>query len=179
MPISQSGAGARAAGRQALRQSDFWHSGHRQFQFHSRVLEAAAHGRRGGAAHAGPGRGKTVASRSGELLDVRMAWSVMHASGRTVGYGELIDAASTQPVPQDPPLKDPKNFTLIGKPLKRFDTPNKTDGKVVYGIDAMLPGMKFATLAQCPVFGGKVARSTTPPPRRFPAYSRSLCSTTW
>jgi isoquinoline 1-oxidoreductase subunit beta len=80
------------------------------------------------------------------------------SSGRSVGYGDLIDAASTQPVPQDPPLKDPKDFTLIGKPLKRFDTPNKTDGKVVYGIDAMLPGMKFATLAQCPVFGGKVGR---------------------
>jgi isoquinoline 1-oxidoreductase beta subunit len=62
------------------------------------------------------------------------------------------------PVPQDPPLKDPKDFTLIGKPLKRLDTPNKTDGKVVYGIDAMLPGMKFATLRQCPVFGGKVGR---------------------
>jgi isoquinoline 1-oxidoreductase beta subunit len=84
---------------------------------------------------------------------------VSHASsGRSVGYGDLIDAASTQPVPQDPPLKDPKDFTLIGKPLKRLDTPNKTDGKVVYGIDAMLPGMKFATLAQCPVFGGKVGR---------------------
>jgi isoquinoline 1-oxidoreductase subunit beta len=78
------------------------------------------------------------------------------SSGRTLGYGDLIDAASAQPVPQDPPLKDPKDFTLIGKPLKRFDTPNKTDGKAVYGIDAMLPGMKFATLAQCPVFGGKV-----------------------
>ncbi|MGB3744622.1 MAG: xanthine dehydrogenase family protein molybdopterin-binding subunit, partial [Xanthobacteraceae bacterium] len=84
---------------------------------------------------------------------------ISHASsGRSVGYGDLIDVASTQPVPQDPPLKDPKDFTLIGKPLKRFDTPNKTDGKVVYGIDAMLPGMKFATLAQCPVFGGKVGR---------------------
>jgi isoquinoline 1-oxidoreductase beta subunit len=84
---------------------------------------------------------------------------VSHASsGRSLGYGDLIDVASTQPVPQDPRLKDPKDFTLIGKPLKRFDTPNKTDGKVVYGIDAMLPGMKFATLAQCPVFGGKVGR---------------------
>jgi isoquinoline 1-oxidoreductase beta subunit len=82
---------------------------------------------------------------------------VSHApSGRTLGYGDLADAASSLPVPADPPLKDPKNFTLIGKPLKRFDTPNKTDGKVVYGIDAMLPGMKFATMAACPVFGGKV-----------------------
>ena len=82
---------------------------------------------------------------------------VMHAaSGRELAYGDLVDAASALPVPKNPPLKDPKNFTLIGKPLKRFDTPNKTDGKVIYGIDAMLPGMKFATLAQCPVFGGKV-----------------------
>src|SRR5580698_5842026 len=79
------------------------------------------------------------------------------ASGRVAAYGDLVDAASSVPVPQNPPLKDPKNFTLIGKPLKRFDTPDKTNGKVIYGIDALLPGMKFATLAQCPVFGGKVA----------------------
>jgi len=82
---------------------------------------------------------------------------VIHAaSGRTLPYGELVNAASDFPVPPNPPLKDPKNFTLIGKPLKRFDTPNKTNGKAVYAIDAMLPGMKFATLAACPVFGGKV-----------------------
>jgi isoquinoline 1-oxidoreductase beta subunit len=79
------------------------------------------------------------------------------ASGRVAAYGDLVDAAGSVAVPQNPPLKDPKDFTLIGKPLKRLDTPNKTDGKVVYGIDAILPGMKFATLAQCPVFGGKVA----------------------
>src|ERR1700722_19331594 len=78
-------------------------------------------------------------------------------SGRTIGYGDLVDAASALAVPQNPSLKDPKDFKLIGKPLKRLDTPNKTDGKVIYGIDAMLPGMKFATLAQSPVFGGKVA----------------------
>jgi isoquinoline 1-oxidoreductase subunit beta len=78
------------------------------------------------------------------------------ASGRVLAYGDLVDAASGVAVPQNPPLKDPKDFALIGKPLKRLDTPNKTDGKVVYGIDALLPGMKFATLAQCPVFGGKV-----------------------
>jgi isoquinoline 1-oxidoreductase beta subunit len=79
------------------------------------------------------------------------------ASGRVLAYGDLVDAASSIPAPQNPPLKNPKDFALIGKPLKRLDTPNKIDGKVVYGIDAMLPGMKFATLAQCPVFGGKVA----------------------
>ena len=78
------------------------------------------------------------------------------ASARTLAYGDLVDAAGNVPIPQDPPLKDPKDFVLIGKPLKRFDTPGKVNGKVIYGIDAMLPGMKFATLAACPVFGGKV-----------------------
>jgi isoquinoline 1-oxidoreductase beta subunit len=77
-------------------------------------------------------------------------------TGRALAYGDLVDAAAALPVPRNPKLKDPKDFTLIGKPVKRLDTPDKTDGKVVYGIDAMLPGMKFAALAQCPVLGGKV-----------------------
>jgi isoquinoline 1-oxidoreductase beta subunit len=84
---------------------------------------------------------------------------VIHAAGdRKLAYGALAEAAGKLTSPSDVPLKDPKNFTLIGKPLKRFDTPDKTNGKVVYGIDAMLPGMKFATLVQCPVFGGKVGK---------------------
>ena len=84
--------------------------------------------------------------------------SVTHAaSGRTLAYGDLVDAASNVPIPQKPLLKNLKDFVLIGKPLKRLDTPGKTNGKVIYGIDAMLPGMKFATLAASPVFGGKVA----------------------
>jgi len=85
--------------------------------------------------------------------------TVSHAaSGRTLAYGDLIDAAAAIPVPQDPKLKDPKDFKLIGKPLKRFDTPSKVNGSAIYGIDAMLPGMKFATIAASPVFGGKVAK---------------------
>jgi isoquinoline 1-oxidoreductase beta subunit len=85
--------------------------------------------------------------------------TVSHAaSGRTLAYGDLVDAAGAVPVPKDPPLKDPKDFKLIGKPLKRFDTPSKVNGSAVYGIDAMLPGMKFATIAACPVFGGKVGK---------------------
>jgi len=84
---------------------------------------------------------------------------VMHTeSGRKLCYGELVDGANAQTPPKDVPLKDPKNFGLIGKPLKRLDTPDKVNGKAVYGIDAMLPDMKFATLKACPVFGGKVAR---------------------
>jgi isoquinoline 1-oxidoreductase subunit beta len=84
---------------------------------------------------------------------------VIHAeSGRRLGYGALADAAGGETPPKDVPVKDPKNFVLIGKPLKRFDTPDKVNGKTVYGIDAMLPGMKFATLAMSPVFGGKIAK---------------------
>jgi isoquinoline 1-oxidoreductase beta subunit len=82
---------------------------------------------------------------------------VHNASGRKLRYGELVDPASKMSPPSDVPLKDPKDFVLIGKPLKRLDTPDKVNGKVIYGIDAMMPGLKFATLAQCPVFGGKVA----------------------
>src|SRR6516164_4574451 len=84
---------------------------------------------------------------------------VLHAaSGRKLAYGELVDAANTQEPPKDVPLKDPKDFVLIGKPLKRLDTPDKVNGKAVYGIDAMLPDMKFATLKACPVLGGKVRK---------------------
>jgi isoquinoline 1-oxidoreductase beta subunit len=84
---------------------------------------------------------------------------VMHtASGRKLSYGELCDAAGKLTPPKDVALKDPKDFSVIGKPLKRFDTPDKVNGKTIYGIDAMMPGMTFATLAQCPVFGGKLAK---------------------
>ncbi|MDR3465568.1 MAG: xanthine dehydrogenase family protein molybdopterin-binding subunit [Xanthobacteraceae bacterium] len=82
---------------------------------------------------------------------------VIHAAGgRSLAYGDLADAASRLPPPKDVALKDPEKFVLIGQPLKRIDTPDKVNGKAVYGIDAMLPGMKFATLGACPVFGGKV-----------------------
>jgi isoquinoline 1-oxidoreductase subunit beta len=94
---------------------------------------------------------------------------VLHAaSGRKLSYGELVDAANTQVPPKEVVLKDPKDFVLIGKPLKRLDTPDKTDGKAVYGIDAMLPNMKFATLRECPVFGGKVARVDDSAAKKIP-----------
>src|SRR6266850_5898720 len=89
-------------------------------------------------------------------------------SGRKLSYGALAAAASGQTPPKDVPLKDPKNFTLIGTSLKRFDTPDKVNGKVVYGIDAMLPGMKFATVAACPVFGGKVGKVDDSAARKIP-----------
>jgi isoquinoline 1-oxidoreductase subunit beta len=98
---------------------------------------------------------------------------VIHAaSDRKLAYGALAEAAAKLAPPADVPLKDPKNFTLIGKPLKRLDTPDKTNGKVVYGIDAMLPGMKFATLAQCPVFGGKVGKVDDSAARKVPGVQK-------
>ncbi|MBV8240473.1 MAG: xanthine dehydrogenase family protein molybdopterin-binding subunit [Hyphomicrobiales bacterium] len=84
---------------------------------------------------------------------------VVHAeTGRRLSYGSLVDAANTQVPPKDVRLKAPHEFVLIGRPLKRLDTPDKVNGKAVYGIDAMIPGMKFALLKACPVFGGKVGR---------------------
>jgi isoquinoline 1-oxidoreductase beta subunit len=84
--------------------------------------------------------------------------AIHDATGRRLAYAALIDRANGLTAPKDPTLKDPKNFKLIGKPLKRLDTPDKVNGKVVYGIDVMPAGVKFATLAACPVFGGKVGQ---------------------
>jgi isoquinoline 1-oxidoreductase subunit beta len=84
--------------------------------------------------------------------------AVHEASGRRLAYAALIDRAHGLTPPKDPPLKDIKDFKLIGSPLKRLDTPDKVNGKVVYGIDVMPPGVKFATLAACPVFGGTVGQ---------------------
>jgi isoquinoline 1-oxidoreductase beta subunit len=80
------------------------------------------------------------------------------ASGRKLSYGAVALAAAKVTPPKDVPLKDPKDFVYVGQPVKRLDTPDKVNGKAIYGIDAMLPGMKFATVAACPVFGGKVGK---------------------
>ncbi|MBS0233084.1 MAG: xanthine dehydrogenase family protein molybdopterin-binding subunit [Proteobacteria bacterium] len=95
-----------------------------------------------------------------ELSTCRTSNSVVihDASGRKVGYGAIAGLAATMTPPKEPKLKSIKDFTLIGKPVKRKDTPDKTDGKTQYGIDAMPAGVKFAAIAQCPIFGGKVGR---------------------
>jgi isoquinoline 1-oxidoreductase beta subunit len=84
---------------------------------------------------------------------------VMHAAtGRSIKYGDLAADAAHVPVPANVTLKRPEEFTLIGTPAKRLDTPAKVNGTAVYGIDARPPGVKIATLAQSPVFGGRVKR---------------------
>jgi len=83
---------------------------------------------------------------------------VSHApSGRTLSYGALAETAAKLPVPEKVVLKDPKDFTLIGTPARRLDTPDKVNGKAQYSIDVRLPGLKIATLAESPVLGGKVS----------------------
>ena len=79
-------------------------------------------------------------------------------TNRTLDYGALVAGAAAITPPKDVPLKDPATFRLIGRPLKRLDTPEKTNGRAKYGIDALPPGVKFATLTKSPVLGGKVAR---------------------
>ncbi len=84
---------------------------------------------------------------------------VLHApTGRSIKYGALAADAARLPVPESVRLKRPEDFKLIGTAAKRLDTPAKVNGSAVYGIDALPPGVKFATLAQSPVFGGRVKR---------------------
>jgi isoquinoline 1-oxidoreductase beta subunit len=82
---------------------------------------------------------------------------VVHkASSRRVKYGALAGAAAQLPVPEKVALKRPEEFKLIGTPAKRLDAPSKVNGTAIYGIDARPPGVKIATLAQSPVFGGRL-----------------------
>jgi isoquinoline 1-oxidoreductase beta subunit len=82
---------------------------------------------------------------------------VLHATtGKSIKYGELAAEAARMPVPESVAPKRPADFKLIGTPAKRLDAPAKVNGTAVYGIDARPPGVKIATLAQSPVFGGRV-----------------------
>lgn len=85
------------------------------------------------------------------------AGEVVHtSSGRRLKYGELAVEAARMPVPKDVALKRAEEFKLIGTPAKRLDASGKVNGAAVYGIDARPPGVKIATLAQSPVFGGRL-----------------------
>jgi isoquinoline 1-oxidoreductase beta subunit len=75
---------------------------------------------------------------------------------RRARYGDLAAEAATMPVPDKVVLKRPEDFRLIGTPAKRLDTPEKINGTALYGIDVRPPGVKIATLAQSPVFGGRL-----------------------
>jgi isoquinoline 1-oxidoreductase subunit beta len=77
-------------------------------------------------------------------------------SGKSTTYGKVAEAAAKLQPPADVKLKDPKDWKLIGKGIKRLDTADKTTGGVIYSIDLKLPGMLNAAIKDCPVTGGKV-----------------------
>lgn len=77
-------------------------------------------------------------------------------SKRTLSYGQVAAQAAKLTPPKDVKLRDPKDWKIAGKPLHRLDIPDKVLGKPVFGVDVALPGMLHASIAQCPVFGGKV-----------------------
>ncbi|MEZ5317679.1 MAG: molybdopterin cofactor-binding domain-containing protein [Vicinamibacterales bacterium] len=79
-------------------------------------------------------------------------------SGARLRYGALADAAAALPGPSNPRLKDPSQFELIGTPVPRLDTPAKVDGTAAFGIDTRVPDLRYAVIARCPVFGGRLAR---------------------
>jgi isoquinoline 1-oxidoreductase beta subunit len=86
------------------------------------------------------------------------AGQVLGPKGQKLSYGALAVAAAKLTPPQDPPLKDSKDFKLLGQPLKRLDTPAKVNGTAKYGIDVNLPGMLVAVMARAPQPGAKVSR---------------------
>ena len=82
--------------------------------------------------------------------------TVRHAqSGRSISYGDLVPKASDVVLTDKVPLKDPKEFRIIGTKTRRLDSPLKVDGSAKFGIDVRVPGMMYATVVRCPVFGGK------------------------
>ena len=81
---------------------------------------------------------------------------VIHSGGKALTYGQLAEKAALMPVPAQVPLKDPSRFKIAGKPARRLDTPEKVNGRALFGLDVIRPGMLTALVARSPVFGGKV-----------------------
>src|SRR5437870_3382404 len=85
--------------------------------------------------------------------------AVVHEpSGRRLPYAKLATRAARLALPTDAPLKDPKNFRLLGRRVPRLDTASKVDGSATFGIDVTVPGMLVASIERCPVFGGRIKR---------------------
>lgn len=96
--------------------------------------------------------------------------AVVAGDGRRIQYGDLVEIASTKsPIDlEKAPLKDAKEFRLIGKPMPRVDTPSKVDGTAVFGLDVRPPGLLFAVIARCPHFGGKLISVDTSDAKSVP-----------
>lgn len=95
-------------------------------------------------------------------------------SGRARTFGSVASAAARLDVPQDPPLKSPQEFTLIGKAAARVDIPAKVDGSARYGIDVKLPGMLYAAIKSCPTLGGRLKSFDESAAKRIPGYHAAV-----
>src|SRR5580658_5789929 len=91
-----------------------------------------------------------------------------------LSYGKLAGPAAKLPVPTNVALKDPKDFKLIGKSIKRLDTANKVTGRTQFGIDTRRPGMVYAAIARCPVFGGKAVSFDDTKAKAFPGVKQTV-----
>jgi isoquinoline 1-oxidoreductase beta subunit len=91
-----------------------------------------------------------------DSLHAEKGYVIHAASGRRASFGSLADTAANLEPPKDVPLKDPKDFKLIGHPTRRLDTPSKVNGTAQFGLDVQIPEMMTAVVARAPVFGGKV-----------------------
>ena len=98
------------------------------------------------------------------------------ATNKSAGYGELVEAASKLSVPKNPTLKDPKDFSLIGKSLPRPDVPLKVDGTAIFGMDLKIPGMLYASVEHCPVFRGTVKSFDDTAAKKVPGVKYVLAS---
>ncbi len=104
---------------------------------------------------------------------------VTHPSGKSARYGELAALASTMPVPENPSLKDPKDWKLIGTSPARFDIPAKVNGSLIYASDVRLPGMLHASVLQSPVFGGFIKRHDDSAARAMPGVKQVVVAEDW
>ncbi|HWG54567.1 MAG TPA: xanthine dehydrogenase family protein molybdopterin-binding subunit [Gemmatimonadaceae bacterium] len=99
--------------------------------------------------------------------------TVIHAAtGRALAYGALASRAGSLPVPADAPLKDPKDFRILGTRVRRLDTPVKVNGTARFGIDTRLPGMLYASIERSPAFGGSITRVDDSRARSMPGVKR-------
>lgn len=93
---------------------------------------------------------------------------IHHPKKGKLSYGELAEAANKLPLPENPPLKNPKNFKIIGKSVKRVDAPAKSNGKAEFGIDVRLPGMLYAVVARPHIYGTKLTSANEKAAKAMP-----------
>jgi isoquinoline 1-oxidoreductase subunit beta len=99
---------------------------------------------------------------------------VLHAAGHRASFGELSTMAAQQPLPRKVALKDPAEFKLIGKPVRRIEAASKINGTARFGIDALPDGLIYASVVMCPTLGGTVAHFDASPARTMPGFIKAF-----